>query len=59
VKSAEVSEEDLLAFYKGKIESWQIPDRVIFADALPIGSTGKVQKNKLRDQYGQILLPKS
>ncbi|PKI00562.1 long-chain fatty acid--CoA ligase [Glaciecola sp. 33A] len=59
VKSAEVSEEDLLAFYKGKIESWQIPDRVIFADALPIGSTGKVQKNKLRDEYGQILLPKS
>jgi fatty-acyl-CoA synthase len=59
VKSGEVSEEELLAFYKGKIESWQIPDRVIFADALPIGSTGKVQKNKLRDEFGQILLTKA
>jgi fatty-acyl-CoA synthase len=59
VKSAAVSEEELLAFYEGKIESWQIPDRVIFADALPIGSTGKVQKNKLRDEFGQILLTKA
>jgi fatty-acyl-CoA synthase len=59
VKSAEVSEEELLAFYKGKIESWQVPDRVIFVDALPIGSTGKVQKNKLRDEFGKILLTKA
>lgn len=56
IKSAEVSEEDLLAFYKGKVESWQVPDRVIFVDELPIGSTGKVQKNKLREAYGNVLL---
>jgi acyl-CoA synthetase (AMP-forming)/AMP-acid ligase II len=58
VKAAELSEEELLAFYEGKIESWQVPDRVIFVDALPIGSTGKVQKNKLRDEFGKILLTK-
>ena len=52
----EVSEEELLAFYKGKVESWQIPDRVIFVEELPIGSTGKVQKNKLREEYGKVLL---
>lgn len=34
---------------------WQIPDRVVFAETLPIGATGKVQKNKLREEYGQIL----
>ncbi|KIN72001.1 Medium-chain-fatty-acid-CoA ligase [Sulfitobacter guttiformis KCTC 32187] len=56
VKAGEVSEEELLAFYKGKVESWQIPDRVIFVDELPIGSTGKVQKNKLREEFGKVLL---
>ena len=56
IKSGEVTEEELLAFYKGKCESWQVPDRVIFVEELPIGSTGKVQKNKLREAYGKVLL---
>ena len=50
------SEQDILAHYKGKIASWQVPDKVIFADELPLGGTGKVLKNKLRDQYGAVLL---
>jgi fatty-acyl-CoA synthase len=28
-----------------------MPDDVVFVDALPIGGTGKIQKNKLREQY--------
>lgn len=56
VKGGEVSEEELLAFYDGKVASWQVPDRVIFVDDLPLGATGKVQKIKLREQYGDILL---
>jgi fatty-acyl-CoA synthase len=51
-----VSEEELLAYYDGKIAKWQIPDKVIFTDALPIGGTGKVLKNKLREQYGECLI---
>jgi fatty-acyl-CoA synthase len=56
IKAGDVSEEELLAFYKGKVESWQIPDRVIFVHELPIGSTGKVQKNKLRDEFSRVLV---
>ncbi|WP_323784593.1 long-chain-fatty-acid--CoA ligase [Thalassovita sp.] len=56
VTGANPSEEELLAFYEGKIAKWQIPDRVIFVDALPIGGTGKVLKNKLRDEYGDVLI---
>lgn len=56
IKAGEVTEEELLAFYKGKVESWQIPDRAIFVDELPIGATGKVMKNKLRDEFGKVLL---
>ncbi|SPJ26894.1 long-chain-fatty-acid--CoA ligase [Falsiruegeria mediterranea] len=52
----ELDEAALLAHYTGKVASWQIPDKVIFVDELPLGGTGKVLKNKLRDQFGDILL---
>ncbi|MCL4675274.1 MAG: long-chain-fatty-acid--CoA ligase [Pararhodobacter sp.] len=55
-EGAEVSEAELLAFYDGKVASWQVPDRVIFVEALPLGATGKVIKARLRDDYGDILL---
>ncbi len=47
---ATVSREDLLAFYEGKTAKWQIPDDVVFVDAIPLGATGKMQKMKLREQ---------
>lgn len=52
---ADVEESELLADYEGKVAKWQIPDRAIFVDALPMSATGKVLKNRLRDEYGQIL----
>ncbi len=51
-----LGEEELLAFYEGKVASWQIPDKVVFTDELPLGGTGKVLKNKLRESFGDILL---
>jgi fatty-acyl-CoA synthase len=54
---AEVSREDLLKFYDGKIAKWWTPDDVVFTDALPLGATGKVQKNKLREQFRGYKLP--
>lgn len=55
VKSGNVSEADLLATYEGKVASWQIPDKVIFIEELPLGATGKVVKVKLREAYGDVL----
>ncbi|ATG45269.1 medium-chain-fatty-acid--CoA ligase AlkK [Phaeobacter piscinae] len=55
-RSADVTEADLLAHYQGKVASWQIPDRVVFVESLPLGGTGKVQKNTLRERYEGILL---
>jgi 3-(methylthio)propionyl---CoA ligase len=49
------SEQSLLAFYEGKIAKWQIPDKVIFVDAIPRNATGKILKNKLREQFGDCL----
>ncbi len=52
-----VTREELLAFYEGKIAKWWLPDDVVFLEALPLGGTGKVQKNKLRDQFRDHRLP--
>ena len=53
----DVSREELLAFFTGKVAKWWTPDDVVFADSLPVGGTGKIQKNKLRDMYGEHRLP--
>ncbi len=45
----------MLASYEGKVAKWQIPDRVIFVQTLPLGATGKVLKNKLREEFGGVL----
>jgi fatty-acyl-CoA synthase len=49
------SEEELLAFFKGKIASWQVPDKVVFTDVLPRNATGKVLKRNLREEFGTVL----
>ena len=53
----EVSREELLAFYEGKTAKWQIPDDVVFVDAIPIGATGKILKTRLREQLKDYRLP--
>jgi 3-(methylthio)propionyl---CoA ligase len=54
---AEVTREELLAFYDGKIAKWWTPDDVVFVDAIPLGATGKMQKIKLREQFKDHVLP--
>jgi acyl-CoA synthetase (AMP-forming)/AMP-acid ligase II len=54
---AQVTRQDILHFYDGKIAKWWTPDDVVFVDAIPLGATGKVQKNRLREQFGEHLLP--
>jgi fatty-acyl-CoA synthase len=53
----DISREDLLAFYEGRIAKWQIPDDVVFVPAIPLGATGKMQKMSLRQQLKEYVLP--
>ncbi|SEN86181.1 fatty-acyl-CoA synthase [Duganella sp. CF517] len=53
----QVSRDELLAHFTGKVAKWWLPDDVVFAEALPVGGTGKIQKNKLREQYRDYKLP--
>ena len=54
---SDVSRAELLHFYEGKTARWQIPDDVIFVDAIPLGGTGKMQKVKLREMLSDYRLP--
>jgi fatty-acyl-CoA synthase len=54
---SELTREQMLAFYEGKIAKWWLPDDVVFVEAIPLGATGKMQKNKLRDQFKDFKLP--
>jgi len=45
------TESELLGFFDGKIAKWQVPDKVVFVDALPLNATGKVLKRKLRAEF--------
>ena len=53
----EVTREALLAFYEGKTAKWQIPDDVVFVEAIPLGATGKMLKTRLREQLRDYRLP--
>ena len=52
-----LTREELMAFYEGKTAKWQIPDDVVFVDAIPLGGTGKMQKTKLRELLKDYKLP--
>lgn len=54
--NSQVTAEDILAHYADKIAKWQIPDKVIFVDSIPVGGTGKILKKELREAYGSVLL---
>jgi len=54
---AEVTREELLKFYEGKTAKWQIPDDVVFTDAIPLGATGKILKTRLRETLKDYRLP--
>ncbi|MBI05281.1 MAG: long-chain fatty acid--CoA ligase [Pelagibacteraceae bacterium] len=58
-EGSDVSAEDLLAFYEGKVAKWWIPDDVAFIDELPHTATGKLLKMDLRNIFEGYKLPKA
>ena len=54
---AEIGRDELLQFFEGKTAKWQIPDDVVFVEAIPLGATGKMLKTRLREQLKDYALP--
>lgn len=48
---AQVTREEILKFYEGRVAKWWIPDDVVFVDEIPHTATGKMQKLKLRERF--------
>jgi fatty-acyl-CoA synthase len=53
-QDASLEKSQLLDFLDGKVAKWWRPDEVTFVDSLPLGATGKVLKNKLREQFREF-----
>ena len=53
----DVSKDELLAFFEGRVAKWWVPDDVVFVDSIPLGATGKMLKHKLREQFRDYRLP--
>jgi len=53
----DVSRDDLLKFYEGKIAKWWMPDDVVFVKELPHTATGKLSKLTIREQFKDYKLP--
>jgi fatty-acyl-CoA synthase len=56
-KDTQVTREELIKFFEGKVAKWWIPDDVVFVDQLPHTATGKLLKTKLRDEFKEYKLP--
>ena len=56
-KDMQVTREELLKFFEGKVAKWWMPDDVMFVDQLPHTATGKLLKTKLREEFKDYKLP--
>ncbi|HTT41255.1 MAG TPA: 3-(methylthio)propionyl-CoA ligase [Burkholderiales bacterium] len=54
---AQLTREEMLSFFEGKVAKWWIPDDVVFLDQLPHTATGKLLKTKLREDFRDHKLP--
>ena len=52
-----LTREDMLEYFDGKVAKWWIPDDVVFVEELPHTATGKLLKIKLREDFKDHVLP--
>jgi fatty-acyl-CoA synthase len=53
----DIDKQELLAFFKGKVADWWIPNDVEVVTELPHTATGKIKKIELRKQFADYALP--
>lgn len=52
-QGAALNKQSVLDLLATRVERWWLPDDIVAVDALPLGATGKVQKNILRAQFNE------
>jgi len=53
-KDEDLTDQQLLEPLKGRVASWWIPDEVVRLPKMPTAATGKVDKMRLRSQFGRV-----
>ena len=56
-EGATVSKQAVLDYIAGRVAKWQVPDDIMFMEALPMTATGKISKLKLREMLSDYRLP--
>lgn len=54
-----LTKQDIIEHLRPKFASWELPDDVIFIDAVPKTSVGKFNKRVLRAEYQDYVLPET
>jgi fatty-acyl-CoA synthase len=52
-----LSRDELLHYLRERLNSWQVPDDVVFIDEVPKTSVGKFSKKTLRERFADYALP--
>ncbi|WP_259547509.1 AMP-binding protein [[Roseibacterium] beibuensis] len=50
--AGQATDEDILSPLRGRVAPWWIPDAIIRLEQMPLASTGKIDKMRLRVDYG-------
>src|SRR6185369_6097922 len=51
-KGAQISDEALLGALRTRVASWWLPDAIVRVTAMPLATTGKIDKMRLRAEHG-------
>jgi acyl-CoA synthetase (AMP-forming)/AMP-acid ligase II len=51
-KGANITDEALLGALRSRVASWWLPDAIVRVAAMPLAMTGKIDKKRLRAEYG-------
>lgn len=49
--SCQLTKQEMLDWFNGKVAKWCVPDNVVFVESLPHTATGKLSKKTLREQF--------
>jgi fatty-acyl-CoA synthase len=51
-KGADLADAALLGALDGRVARWWLPDAIVRVEAMPLATTGKIDKQRLRADYG-------
>ena len=54
VKGADLTDEGLSKFLRGRIAPFKVPRRFVIVDEIPTGPTGKIQRRNLAEAFGLV-----